>query len=289
MINDPIRGPWPDEVKEALEKFWLGDVIAQPPFFYGHGGEIRLWEIADDDGEGDGEGELEKTEEAFSAVEELHPDDAPPYGIITTQTCDLDEQGTPMQPWFQACPVYELTGSKADQERHASKQFIYELNGSGLPKGRWVADLRIELPIEKSLLVRRDPIRGFATEEDSEAFARALGRRRARAALANELVEAVIVLLRDRRSKRRAMWKSQVFRLMLAIEGGTRLTPAAVRLHVITREKPSDEVQEFFDSWEDEAREPAMKVAIELWPTCYHDAREINLPEYDRWVELNLP
>jgi hypothetical protein len=147
----------------------------------------------------------------------------------------------------------------------------------------------MELPLEKSILSGRDPIRGFAGEVDAEAFARELGRRRARAALANELVDEVIALLRARRSKRKGMWKNHVFRLMLEIEGGTRLAPAAVRLHVITPEKTLDEVRKFFDEWEDETREPASVAGIDLWATSYHDARSISLLEYDDWIELNLP
>jgi hypothetical protein len=282
VISGNIRRPWPDEVKEALEKFRLGDLIREPPFFYGHGGAIRLWNAGDDDSD-------EEAVALVSAVEELHPDDGPPFGIITTQTCDLDEQGAPMQPWFQVSPVYQLTGRQEDQAQLAAKQFTYELNGPQLPEGRWIADLRIELPLEKSLLAGREPIRAFASESDADAFARQLGRRRARAALANELVDAVIALLRARRSKRKGMWKNDVYRLMLEIEGGTRLAPAAVRLHVITHAEPTDEVRKFLDDWEDEAREPGAKVGIELWPTDYHDARSIALPEYDRWIELNLP
>ena len=62
---------------------------------------------------------------------------------------------------------------------------------------RLVADLRIELPLEKSLLAGRVPIRGFATEEQENTFGRLLGTRRARAALANELVDTVMAITDD--------------------------------------------------------------------------------------------
>lgn len=298
MISQYISGPWPKEVKEAVESFRQGDLIERPPFFYGHGGDVRLWDVgAPDDPPAEESATKESAErdnppatleEEPSAVEELHLDDSSPYGIITTQTCDLAEQGEPQQPWFQVSPVYRLEGTKEEQDRLASKQFIHELNGP-LPEGRWVVDLRIEVPLEKSVLVGRVPVRGFASEEDADKFAHQLGRRRARAALANELVDEVIALLRARRGKRKGMWRTQIFRLMLEIEGGTRLAPAAVRLHVIANEEPTPDVQEFFDAWEDEARDPAHAVGIELWPTTYHDARSISLVEYDRWIELNLP
>ena len=36
----------------------------------------------------------------------LPPEDCPPFGIITTQSCDLDE-ASPKRPWFHVAPVVE--------------------------------------------------------------------------------------------------------------------------------------------------------------------------------------
>jgi hypothetical protein len=171
VIDEHIRRPWPPEVTEALKQFKQGDVIQRPPFFYARHTELELFDAGAPDHD-------------ESQVVELHPDDAPPYGIITTQTCDLAEQGTPTQPWFQVSPVYEVA-----EEARASKSYLIELTGE-LP-GRFGADLRIELPLEKSMLVGRVPIAGFGTEAEAEDFGRFLGARRARAALANELVETI--------------------------------------------------------------------------------------------------
>jgi hypothetical protein len=160
VIDEHINRPWPPEVAQALAPFKQGDLLEKPPFFYGRHPTI---ELVDAGGPGGTE----------SQVHELHPDDAPPYGIITTQTCDLNKQGTPTQPWFQVSPVYVV-----GDERILDKAYAVELTGP--PADRFVADLRIELPLEKSLLVGREPIPGFATDEEAEAFGRLLGQRRAR-------------------------------------------------------------------------------------------------------------
>jgi hypothetical protein len=84
------------------------------------------------------------------------------------------------------------------------------------------------------------------------------------------------------------MWRAEIFGLLLEVEGG-RLTPVAARLHVVTNAEPSGEVRKFFDEWEDEAREGADRVGIELWPTHYHDGRAVSLHDYERWLDLRLP
>jgi hypothetical protein len=252
VIDRHIRGPWPENVTEALRRFKQGDLIRRPPFFYGVSSGSRIWGVAEeedgaDDPANDG-----------SHVDELHPEESPEFGIITTQTCDLSEQGRPTQPWFQVSPVYRLEGQSEEQERLLSKAYTAELTGPDLPDGRWVADLRIEVPLEKTVLVGRHPIAGFATEQEADDFGRRLGVRRARAALADELVKAVIRLIgkrkRNNRARAAAVW-SEIYKLGLQIEEGSRMKPTAVRLHVISAGEPSDLVTEWFEAWEDRARQ----------------------------------
>jgi hypothetical protein len=291
VIDPYIRQPWPDEVREVLTEFRQADVVKGPPFFYAHGGAIRLWEVPADEDDDPDEDEL------ISQVEELHPDDGPELGIITTQTCDLDEQGKPTQVWFQVAPVFPVPVDPADAERLLGKQYRVELDGPDLPPGRWMADLRIEVPIEKSWLVGHTPMRGFDSEEKAEWFGRKIGRRRARPALANKLVDTVTGLLRERKQVKkpkalktltREIWNDDVYRVMLEIESGTRLEPVAVRLHVICDGEPTQRAEAWFGEWEDQARHVAAAVGIELHATHLHDAREVDLHDYDRWIELDF-
>ena len=270
MIDEYIKRPWPPEVAQALARFKQGDLIDRPPFFYGRHPTLELFDAG-----GPAEGD--------SRVHELHPDDAPPYGVITSQTCDLDEQGTPTQPWFQVSPVYPLS-----DEAILNKAYIVELTG---PLGRrYIADLRIELPLEKTLLVGREPIAGFATEEETDEFARLLGVRRARAALANELVNTAIRLIGRRKAnnKRRAerAWGT-IWRLGLQIEEGSRLCPVAVRLHVLSAGEPTEEALTWFADWEDIAREEAERVGITLHTTRHHDATSMDARLADRLITLD--
>lgn len=288
MIDRHQRRPWPDNVIESLGRFKQGDLIENPVFFYGVSPGSRIWGPDDDEEE-----EPDDQGDGRSQVEEWHRDDSPRFGIITTQTCDILEQGEPAQPWFQVSPVYALEeyDDPGEQERFLSKAYIVELSGPDLPEGRWVADLRLELPLEKTVLVERKPFPGFATEDEANEFGRRLGVRRARPALADELVKNVTRLIgrRKRNNKPRAaqVW-AELYKLGLQIEEGSRTKPTAVRLHVICVQEPSDLVKEWFAAWEDQARERAEEVGITLHSTRHHDARTMDLTLADRLIDLEI-
>lgn len=283
MIDRYLRHSWPADVLEALGRFKQGDLIERPPFFYGVTPGMRLWSPDDEDDDPEGQ-------ENSSQVEELHPEDSPAFGIVTTQTCDIVEQATPTRPWLQVSPVYRLDEiDPKDRQRFLSKASIVELTGPDLPQGRWVADLRLEMPLEKTVLVGRETIAGFATEEEAEGFGGLLGRRRARAALADELVESVIRLIGKRKRNNQkltaAVW-NELYKLGLQIEQGSRMKPVAVRLHVISMEEPNERVKSWFQAWEDQAREEAAAVDITLHTTRHHDSRSMDIKLADRLIDL---
>lgn len=186
---------WPSDVLATLREFRQGDLFDNPVFFYyGTVADGLPWEPAAMEEEGGDEQAA-----AIPAPREFDIVDFEPtsevYGIITTQTCDLFEEGAPAQPCFQASPVHRLPGEVA--ERTLPGYFV-RLDPSDLPPGVWVADLRIEVPIEKTFLVGRRRLVAFPDEAGYLRFASALGRRRDRAALDAGLVDAVAKTLRQR-------------------------------------------------------------------------------------------
>jgi hypothetical protein len=77
VIDDNLL-PWPAEVDQSLASFRCGMVIGKPPFAYHALGRYALWSASTQSDEPD---EL--------VLIELADEDRPPYGIITTETCDL--------------------------------------------------------------------------------------------------------------------------------------------------------------------------------------------------------
>jgi len=249
MIDDGNQTPWPDEVRQAVQGFKQGDVLEHPPFFYAADFRYPVWGLTRRVGDG--------TEE--SPVVELDPASrvAPPYGIITTQTCDLDEQATqPKQPWIQVAPVSLLDHVAGDQWAHIEGRRIghlVALTGPEFASGRWAADLRIQVPLEKGLLVGRSPIAGFHNEDGYLAFSEHLARRVGRPALADVLIKAVVTPLQNQMKKLRGERKRAIAEHVLELRLETdpsRLQPKSARLLILVKQKPPPpEVQDWFDQW----------------------------------------
>jgi hypothetical protein len=288
VIDDGIAEQWPPEVLEALARFKLGDLIAEPPVQFARNPDYPLWvPIGEELAPGGPE------------LVQLGGHQRPEMGIITTQTCDLNEQRRyPAQPFFQVSPCYKLTGEHEALAALIERGFIYRLSAAELGDGIWVADLRLEVALEKSLLVDREPIAAFASEAEEIEFAETLGRRRDRAALGNVVSQILDRQMRkqinNNSNKAKRVFDS-VHSLGLAIVEGPRLNPVTVQMHVITRppaaaadevEERADELRDWFERWWDKARaigeksEPRLRVLA----NDYHDVRAMDLRVHENLI-----
>lgn len=275
MISEGIADAWPDEVLAASGKFQLGDLIQSPPICYGADNRFPLWQGAEANRSGAG-------------IVELHNDALPQFGIITSQTCDIAERGTTEQPWIQVSPVYQLDS----EEGLGGRIFLHRLSAPRFAGEIWVADFRLEVPLEKSVLVGREPMHGFADEQGAIEFAEKLGRRRDRAALADAVNDVLYRRLSKLMSNNRAKAK-RIFETIhgvgLAIAEGTRLEPIAVQAHFITVTGAVDEqAEEWFERWWDSAHHEAAESdpSLNLLPNVYHDGARMDLTTYDELIPL---
>ncbi len=129
-------------------------------------------------------------------VNVLPAEERPPYGLITTQTCDLVEEGRPKRPWVLIAPVYLWSAPTGNLRRIAQgRGFDYLVAVTGLvaPEGTiWVADLRLMVAVEKGWLVGRTVLDGFASEEEYQVLAERLAKRFSRPAYAQSIVDHVL-------------------------------------------------------------------------------------------------
>jgi hypothetical protein len=289
VIDEGLDQPWPQPVRAAVAPFLQGHLIARPPLFYAADLHYPVWRttrvVA---GESDG-----NLGEDFV---DLAPEDRPPFGIITTQSCDLaEERPEPQQPWLAVAPVYAV----AEESSLLDREYIFTLacasiEGEGEGQA-WVADLRVEMPLEKSLLVGRTPIEALIGEEEYIRFANFLARRRGRPALASVFHAVLSTTTRRLKSEHNAhrtlarRARENVYKLMLAIEDGTRLVPVAAKLYVVTDGPRSDETRAWFDLWWNEARIVAEQHGLQLHPTGWLDAGAVDLRLLDDMVEMRSP
>ena len=280
---------WPADVLAALKDFAQGDIIEDVPFSY-FGAIANGLPLSFPRTEAELKSLAEQQEGAmreFDFIGWKPQSEQEVFAVITSQTCDICEEGPPWQPWVQVSPLYCLS---ADYQGKTLPDFLYPVQPPGFPKGVWAIDLRLEVPIEKTVLVGKSRRPAFATELEAISFADHLGLRRDRAALSAKITDTVGSTLRQKRRKRdrfRKTLRNEVYEVRLHIDG-TRASPTAVCLHVITHEPASDRVREEFDKWWDEARADCAAAGLTLWENKYHDRHHTDLLEYATWILLDL-
>ena len=125
-----------------------------------------------------------------------------PYGLITTQTCDIAEEDSdrPSRPWVHLAPVYDATqeddsGTRTldGGERKLVEQgrIQHLLHLPAVPDGLWVADLRLVLPFDKGWLASRTPIEAFADDDSRYEVGRRLAYMHRRPAFDPDFVRVV--------------------------------------------------------------------------------------------------
>jgi hypothetical protein len=250
VIDPGLPEAWPEDVRAACSRFKQGDLVPNPPFFYGSSPAYAIWDLTSE--AGDKELELE--------LLQLEEDLGPQYGLITTQTCDIDEQGKPRKPWIQLAPVYDATDiiheDSVGNLRHEAIGHLMLLDLPDAVDGLWVADFRLEFPIEKSWLVGKAPIQAFKNEQRYLRLADRLAGRVGRPALSNALVSVLREISDWWESAANDEAKTCVD-VRLVIVNGSRLDPEDCYILVLTDEAPMSDG------------------GIESWQACWARASEI--------------
>jgi hypothetical protein len=288
VIQEGLQDEWPSGVTAAVDPFQQGHLIELPPLFYATDLRKPIWspgravaaELAD--------------ENPGEELIELDPEQRPRFGAITSQTCEIvEDRPQPLRPWIQVAPVYRCEpGSKL-----LERDFILPLDPPDLEGEVWVIDLRIEMPLEKSMLMERTPIEAFADQRGYEDLGNQLGASRGRPALGGVIHETftdAMLAVRNvnKTSKKRVKrFRDDIYKLKLGIEEGTRLEPKSARLYVVTRDAPNEEMTEFFGEWWDRAHEVAEAGGLALLETTWLSTAglAIELELYEQLIDLRSP
>lgn len=264
MIDDRVPAEWPQAVLDAVRQFRQGDIVDQPPFFYFRSDEHPLWEL-----------QLEPADQVDDgSIVDLDPTDRPVYGLITTQTCDLYEEGIrPRQPWFAVAPVYDitskLTGGQREQIRRGEVGHLVLLTADWLSEGTWVADLRIEVPVEKGWLVGRVPRKGFASLPESKTLAARLATRRGRPALSAALTAHIVLPLRTWLKDKGRKHRDEVESLRLLAADDPAVSVVAGVIVVTAGDGLSDEAKIAWAAFENSVIDAAAAHGVTALPFKY--------------------
>lgn len=278
------RAGWPPGALDALRQFRQGDVIEAPPFFY----------FADP---------VTPAFAATSAADLDGPDvvileDMCPYAVLTTQTCDIGEEDSPrpVRPFVHVAPVYdgaEVFDGSVRSLLAKGRGSMYLVQLPAFHGGFWVADLRLEVPVEKGWLARQQRKPGFLDEIGAEKFGQRLVRIRERPALGSRFVEAVhrplTEAIRELRRHDRDQWLrlvGNVDQIRVAVD--SRLNPTVAQLLVLNDERVPGDLVEWFHQWWDEVNPGALAAGIQLQRLRTATYSELSAAEYMASGELEL-
>lgn len=286
MIDGGNDEPWPQELLDVLVEFQQGSLVPRPPFAYHAASVNPIWAATRSAAEAATDREL---------LVELDPSDRPAFGIVTTQSCDIDERGAPRRPWVQLAPVYELRSddNRLPKARHWKVSYLAPTTALGPD---WVADLRIEFPVEKSWLVLQRPQPAFKNEVEFAKFSNHCGFIRQRPAVANEVEEYILDRLGEslralRKAERSAydLFVAHVRRLFLAVSGDP-LSPHAVQLVFVSSANPfPPAVRTFLENWWEDAFAGKIETGFTVLPSqLLATSDSVPIGEQLAWVEWDL-
>jgi hypothetical protein len=246
VIDEGLPEEWPSEVLSAVSQFQQGDLVENPPFFYVGSARHGVWQLTREAGDVALDDELYELDSEF----------CPPYGMITTESCDLTEEDSarPKHPWVSISPVYDMSGrldaSRFELLRKGHLGYARLVTANSLPSGIWVVDARIEMPVEKGWLVGRNPIRTTTDDESRNAVAAFLAGRRNRPVLSAALNDSLIKAVRRWVERRPDVMKG-VAEVRVAVSGSASDPDGAALLIVLDGSHDSDSVRQTWDTkWE---------------------------------------
>jgi len=272
---------WPEGLLEHLRKFEQGHLIERLPFFYFGNPQMPIFGTAGG-------------EESDDLVWHEHDFE---YGLIVSQTCDLREEGVkrPRKPWFHCCPVYraddETSGIDSGQIgliRKGSIDYLIEAPELGDETSCWVADLRLLVPLEKSVLLDRAPIDGFKTEAGRRIVGERMSLLHSRPAF-DEVLQSTVVgpLLADLSHVAKndvaifEQFTELVYALAVRTDRLVQMSLASVELFLLTWSPLSDDAQTYWESQSEQWTQNALR-------STDHRLRSLQIVELSKMSAADL-
>ena len=229
-----------------------------------------------------------------------------PYGLVTTQTCDLAEEGDtkPKSAWVQLAPVFNAESSHPVlEDQNLLNGSVRKLIRSGrdqvrlwipnLPEnGLWYADLTLEVPVERGWLANRERIVGFQSETDREKVGGRLAWLRSRPAFDDRFVRAiqqpVVHALRGLNREDKQMYERmhvQVSEIGVALNGHLEVAQAEL---VVLHSDADEDIQAWWLNLWTSLYENAQAEEFNLLPLRVVELTELSAAEYRNLTRLPL-
>jgi hypothetical protein len=269
---DPLRSrPWPPGVLAALDRWRQGHVLDGVPLLSlgPVAGVQPLWAAAGV--RSIGTGPLVLGEDPMTARSVM----------VVSQGCDLIKDKF---PFATVVPVYDGAGILGEPQQAAARAgriwHLVHVTADWASGGLWVADLRHEMSIDKSLLVGPDPIEAFPDDIGYALLAERLAAARQRPAMPEPCIEHVVMPLKRYLAAQRDAGVNLLTGVReLRLQSNHPVAPTAVTLFVVA----DDDQQPNVDGWAavfDALHEQADAAGVAFAGPDITDLRQMSAADY---------
>jgi len=156
--------------------------------------------------------------------------------MVVSQACELVKLSFPVAT---VAPVYEASAVLTEPQQQTARAgmiwHLVHLTADWTAGGFWVADLRLELPVDKSFLLGRDPLEAFNNETDYTKLAERLAAIRQRAAVPLPTTDHVVTPLREHLAELRGSGHTPLAGVReVRVSSNHHTAPDSVTLFVVT-------------------------------------------------------
>jgi len=277
LRSDLGRGhPWGDGYQEQFNRFRQGHIIEGVPLVYLGSATHPLWAV-----------ESEVLRDGFGRELQTSMEKGLPlrHAMITTQGCDILK---PTHTWIGVTPVYDAAEyfDRGKIGQIGAGQILYLLAIAppwATSDQKWVADLRIEIPLEKTVLLGREPLEAYANDADYVRVPQRLAFLRQRPDVANACLDYVSqplfdwVRQQDERERER-MWAT-VDHVRIWQDSYESPTKAQLIL-VVHGGRMEDHDHDLWDAAQDHVYEQASAAGLMMIPTKVTTMEELSAAEF---------
>lgn len=226
MSGPADAGEWPQGAADEIDQWRQGHVLDGVPLVVvGAPSETTpIWAVASRIDPG-----------VAGAPLLMERDSVPRRAMIVSQGCEVVKLTFPA---VTVVPVYEatnvLTESQQQSARAGQTWHLVHLTAEWARTGFWVADLRLELPVDKTLLLGKTPMDAFSDEVGYSKLAERLATSRQRAAVPQPTIDHIVTPLREHLASVRAAGGSPLDGVReVRIASNHYTAPTSVTLFVI--------------------------------------------------------
>lgn len=293
-VDDVVPQRWGAEDASRIDRWGQGDLLVPlRPTWIGLAGYDQVTGVTIGDGAAVG------TPTAVNLPGEAA------CGVIVSQTCDVVTTGPGARhPFVQVSPVAVVSRSSLGNLDQLARWEIRDrvllsparatIDGlaDAVQDAVFVADLRLSVPVSKSLLVGPEPAQGFTDEADLLTFAEHLGQKVVRPAIHDFVTDTARGLISGaiEQDKNDSAWWSQVDEVRVRCRP-TRLKPAQVEFFVVhnVSGNPDAAVVHRWNRVAKQVQRAGRRVGIQV-PGFVHDTARAFLAETLRQtIALHIP